>query len=217
MAILSPGPERTADGVTFPVLFVEIKGYSQIASFSSTGPYYGEAVPDLAFVQLKVQDVPALSLVMEPDVIRTGISVATAGFPMGTDPLVVYGTVNQLTPFLRRGIISSVYPFPCPNPHGFTMDIISQGGASGSPVFFPDSPRVLGIVHAGIQERGRNQNTNVTIAIPSLLISQALEACANGAPLDLSGVPTMAELLKESPRSEELRWESFITRKPSAT
>jgi S1-C subfamily serine protease len=213
MAIISPGPETTAGGVAFPVLFAEIKAYSHITSFSSNGPYYGEAIPDLAFVQLKVRDLPALSLVTEPNTIRAGIPVATAGFPMGTDPLVVYGSISQLTPFLRKGIISSVYPYPCPNPHGFTMDIVSQGGASGSPVFCPDSPKVLGIVHAAVQHSG--QPTNVTIALPSLLVSEALEACTNGVPLDLSGVPTMDDLLRESPRTDELRWESFVARKPS--
>jgi len=213
MAIISPGPEPAAGGIAFPVLFAEIKAYSHIERFLSNGPYYGEAMPDLAFVQLKVQDLPSLSLVTEPNTIRAGIPVATAGFPMGTNPLVVYGSINQLTPFLRKGIISSVYPYPCPNPHGFTMDIVSQGGASGSPVFCLDSPRVLGIVHAAVQQNG--QATNVTIAVPSLLISEALEACTNGGPLDLSDVPTMDELLKESPRTDELRWESFVARRPS--
>jgi len=213
MAIISPGAERTAAGVMFPVLFAEIKAFSHIASFSANGPYYGEAVPDLAFVQLKVQNLPALSLVTEPNAIRAGVSVATAGFPMGTDPLVVYGSISQLTPFLRRGIISSVYPYPCPNPHGFTMDIVSQGGSSGSPVFALDSSRVLGIVHAAVHQGG--QATNVTIAVPSLLISEALEVCTNGAALDLSDVPSMDALLKDSPRTEELRWETFVAKKPS--
>src|SRR5258708_5492072 len=106
MAIISPGPEAVLGAVAFPVLFAEIKAYSHIASFSSNGPYYGEAVPDLAFVQLKVRDLPTLSLVTEPNTIRAGIPVATAGFPMGTDPLLVYGSINQLVPFLRKGIIS---------------------------------------------------------------------------------------------------------------
>lgn len=214
IAIISPGPETTEEGIAFPVLFAEVKAYSLISSFSSNGRYYGEAVPDLAFVQLKVRDVPAVSLVTEPNAIRAGVPVATAGFPMGTDPLVVYGSINQLTPFLRQGIISSVYPYPCPNPHGFTTDIVSQGGSSGSPVFRLDSGEVLGMVHAAVQQRG--QATNITIALPSLLISQAFQACTGG-PLDLSDVPTMDDLLKGSPRTDELRWESFVARKPAST
>jgi len=223
MAILTPGGERTGDGVAFPVLFVDIKAYSAISSFTSNAPYYGEALPDIAFVQLKVRDVPALPLVTEPNAIRIGTFVATAGFPLGTDALVAFGAVNQLTPFLRRGIISSVYPFPCPNPHGFTIDIMSQGGASGSPVFLTDSPQVLGMVHAGMHELHSDQatritiaqTTNVTMALPALLISQAFDACTNGRPLDFSDVPTLDTLLKESPRSEELRWESFSARRPN--
>ena len=57
------------------------------------------------------------------------------GFPMGTLPLTVMGKMlNQMTPFLREGIVSSVFPFPTAKPHGFTIDSMQQGGSSGSPI-----------------------------------------------------------------------------------
>jgi transcriptional regulator with XRE-family HTH domain len=211
MAIVWSNIERRNEGHFQPLLFIDVKAYSVIQSFSTVGPYYGETVPDLAFVQLNAKDLPAVTLAAEPNTLRAGMPVATAGFPLGTDPLVGYGHVTQLSPFLRQGIVSSLYPFPCPNPHGFTVDIMTQGGASGSPVFLADSPEVVGIIHAGIP------GTNVTVAIPSLLIRDALNACTNGSSLDLNGVPTLQSLLEVSERSSELRWQSFAAKKPSTS
>jgi len=208
IALVWSEPEAVGEGVALPILMVEIKGYSSITSFRTNGPFYGEDLPDLGFVQLKVRGIPALPLAAEPNTLRQGLEVATAGFPLGTDPLVAYGKVSQLTPLLRRGIVSSVLPFPAPQPHGFTMDIMSQGGASGSPVFLVNTPKVVGIVHAGFD------NTNLTFAIPSALLRDALSACRNGASLDLSDVPTLESLVAQSPRSDELRWDSFMFEKP---
>ncbi len=205
IAIVWTNVQAFEEGHTLPVLLVDVRATSDITSFTSSGPFYGEAVPDIAFVQLKVRDIPALPLSTEPGTIRMGLPVATAGFPLGSDPLVVYGKVTQITPFLRQGIVSSVYPFPCPYPHGFTVDIMSQEGASGSPIFLNDRPTVVGMVHAGFP------GTNVTIAIPSTLLSQALAQCSE--PLDLKGTPTLESLLKQGERSGDLKWESFIFRR----
>jgi len=204
MAILWTPVQFTGEGHVQPTLFVDIKAYSTITSFTAATPFYGERLPDLAFVQLNVRDVPTLELETRDNVLRAGLAVATAGFPLGTDPLVIYGSVTQMTPFLRQGIISSLYPFPCPQPHGFTMDVMSQEGASGSPVFLTDAPKAVGIVHAGIPQ------TNVTIAIPAVLIRDALSACTNGKPLDIDGVPTLEALL-QGEWSRDLRWDSFLT------
>lgn len=204
MAIICANTERVEEGHALPMFFSEIKAYSRISSFKSHGPYYGEDVPDIGFVQLKVRGLLALELADWPYAQRQGTEVATAGFPLGTDLLVPYGKVSQLTPLLRRGIVSSLLPFPCPHPHGFTLDIMSQGGASGSPVFLTDKPTVVGIVHAG------RKDTNLTYAIPSLLIRDALNACTNGAPLDLTDVPTLESLIAKGPRTGELRWDSFV-------
>lgn len=212
VAILWREPEPEGSGLVMPVIFVDIKAYSTITSFSTNGPFYGEELPDIGFVQLKVRDIPALQLATGPDVLRQGLEAATAGFPSGTDPLVCYGKISQLTPMLRRGIVSSLLPFPSPYPHGFTLDVMSQGGSSGSPVFLTDSPTVVGMVHATLAEA-----PNVTLAIPSRLISDALNACTNGQPLDLAGVPTLGSLLKGSPRSADLRWDSFVYPKQAAT
>ena len=185
------------------MFFVNIKGYSIPDSFSFEGDYYGQPTPDLAFLQLNVHDVPALNIATEPNTLRIGMPIATAGFALGTDALVVYKKVNQITPLLRYGIVSSLYPFPCPSPHGFTVDIMSQGGQSGSPIFLTDSPTVVGLLHAGFN------NTNITMALPPLMLSQALSSCLSAANLDLSDVPTFQSLRVTSGSNNEMDWEEF--------
>lgn len=175
------------------LVLVEILRYDILTEFSTDSEYYGEAVPDLAFLQLKVRDVPALTLASEPWTLKIGMSVATAGFPLGSDPLVVYGGANQCTPFLRHGIISSLLPFPCPHPHGFTIDIMSQGGASGSPIFRTDEPTVVGVLHAGFP------GTNITLGVPSVIAAQTLETFFEEVKPDLTNVPTFSEYQLSSP------------------
>ena len=184
-----------------------IRGHWLLESFSPSAPYFGESMPDLGFLHLDVKDVPAVKLATEPNVLEIGRGVATAGFPLGEGPLTVFSKITQLTPMLRHGVISSVFPFPCSHPHGFTIDVMSQPGASGSPIFLAESPTVIGILQAHIVGA-----TNITIALPSKIISEAVEKCfgAEGTEsLDLSGVPTFSELRENVERTPELRYNTF--------
>jgi hypothetical protein len=183
--------------------FVEIKGYSVPETFSFDGDFYGQPMPDLAFLQLNVRDVPALKIETQPSTLRIGLPIATAGFALGTSALIVYQRVNQITPLLRHGIVSSLYPFPCPSPHGFTVDIMTQGGESGSPIFLTNAPMVVGLLHAGFD------NTNITMALPPSMLSQALSACLAAADLDLSSVPTLQSLRKNAEGENKIDWELF--------
>lgn len=186
---------------SFILNFVEIKYLAFIDTFLPPDGYVGMPVPDFAFIQLEVKDVPALSLINAPDSLKMGMPVATAGFPLGEIPLTHYGYVSQLTPFLRRGIVSSVFPGPCPFPHGFTVDIMMQGGGSGSPIFLADSPEVIGILHSGFE------GTNITEALPSSLVAKGLEKCLETIPFDFSGVPTLQELIDRPSIDTKLSWQ----------
>src|SRR5260370_38364128 len=88
---------------------------------------------------------------------------------MGTPALTAPGSVHQLSPFLQRGIISAVLPFPCQAPHSFVINLMRLGGASGSPVFLTDSPRVIGILNAGLLDAaltvGQGQNGPAAIGV----------------------------------------------------
>jgi S1-C subfamily serine protease len=113
--------------------------------------YYGpQNGPDLAFVHVKARGLPTVAL--DARVIEEGAEIATAGFPMGTDALLAPGWIHQVTPTLQRGIISAVLPFPCPTPHAYAVNVMVQGGASGSPVFLSESGEVVGVLYAGLND-----------------------------------------------------------------
>lgn len=190
-ALLSSNIEASEGMHGVRLFFTEIKGYNMLNTFTLEGNYYGQPMPDLAFLQLNVSDVPALSFASEPNTICIGMSIATAGFALGETALTVYQKVNQITPLLRHGVVSSVFPFPCPQPHGFTIDIMTQGGESGSPIFLADSPEVVGLLHAGFD------NMNITYALPSWMLSQALSSSLSSGIMDLSDVPTFQSLVEK--------------------
>jgi S1-C subfamily serine protease len=156
--------------------------------FTAEGVWYGPDKPDIAIVQVMAKAVPALRL-DEGVLIEEGMEVATAGFPMGRDALLDGGQLDQIGPTLQRGIVSAVLPFPSESPHGFTVNVMTQGGASGSPIFLADAGTVVGILHAGLvdynttfrdelsSDNGQKHihsyvvPTNISYGIPTWLLS----------------------------------------------
>lgn len=212
--LLEEQPTGSAIAVVFPrfdethgqaVLFRGVRACSVLHEFSSTGPFYGEQVPDIGFVQIDVQGLDAIEFATEPGTLRIGNSIATAGFGMGTAPIVTFDKVTQLTPLLRHGVISSVYPCPCPLPDGFTIDVMTQGGESGSPVFLPDQPKIVGMVEAGFP------NSNVTICLPGHLLRESVDAALKDA-LDFRNVPCLSELLEQSEKNSKMEWTRLVPR-----
>lgn len=130
------------------------------------GHYYGPERPDLAFVHVKATGLPALRVAESPR-FEPGFQVATAGFTMGTDALRAPGWIHQLTPTLQTGIISAVLPFPCETPHAVMLNIMTQGGASGSPVFSVDEPKVVGVLYAGFIDHHTLPGTAVRYPVPT--------------------------------------------------
>jgi hypothetical protein len=122
---------------------------------------------------------------------------------MGNAALTIYGSINSITPLLRHGIVSSVFPFPCPTPHGFTTDIMTQGGESGSPIFLPDRPVVVGLLHAGFD------NTNVTIALPSLMVAETYRGIRERVEYDFNGVPTLEEHFASAEPTNRPSWNAI--------
>lgn len=158
---------------------LEVLGVFMIQKFEPKGTYYGPKKPDIAFVHVKAKGLPFLEI---DDSFRLceGIEVATAGFPMGSTALTAPGWLHQMTPTLQRGIISAVLPFACGAPHGFAINVMAQGGASGSPVFLPSSGKVLGVLYAGLNDIGETTKkdiyrlpTNISYVVPAHLIAAA--------------------------------------------
>jgi hypothetical protein len=125
---------------------------------------------------------------------------------MGEVPLTMMERLNQMTPFLRRGIVSSVFPFPIAQPHGFTMDIIQQGGSSGSPIFRVDRPEVVGMMSSSLLDNC--ENTNISICVVAGSISHALATFKEKYPPELDGVRPLAEHLATVPMKTSMGWET---------
>ncbi len=202
-------------------VFPEIIGFASIDTFTSSDEWYGPKVPDIGMVQLAVKETPFLRLNTDDFAIEAGMTVSTIGYPLGTLPLTLHEKVSQVSPFIRLGIVSSVYPCPVPNPHGFTIDIIQQGGSSGSPIFGPDNERVVGVMWGGVLEPQLvidapsgyvRMPTNISLAEPAHIIAGAIEAAANYKTVQMPEVPTLQELRDLHPASTSssgLGWEIF--------
>jgi len=218
-----PGDEENS----WQMLVVDVLGWNALAEFTSSDKWYGQTIPDIGFVQMGVCEVPVLTLATEKSYLRIGMEVVTIGYPMGNLPLTALEKLNQVTPFIRRGIVSSIFPFPTALPHGFTMDIMQQGGSSGSPILSTDDGVVVGMMSSGIPEWRVAQseqahlaysvNTNISIAEPAHIIEKALNELRATQPMGVGKPPTLAELQARYPKpdeSTELTWETWIQRRP---
>jgi len=186
---------------------LEILGAAVISEFTPGNIYYGPPSPDVAFVHVKVRELTPIRI-SDLDDISEGAEVATAGFPMGTDALTAPGYLHQITPTLQRGIVSAVLPFASTRPHAFTINVMTQGGASGSPVFDSSSGEVLGVLYAGLNDLGLTeakdlyrQPTNISYVVPSHYVRYLLAKI--GERSDIAS-PRDAQTIEEMIRTKEV-------------
>jgi hypothetical protein len=195
-------PEPRGDKIAARITLVDIRDYAKLSAFESVnGEFYGDEIPDIGFLQLMAKGVPALPMGAEPGVLRVGTSIAFCGYPLGSGglaprPTSDEPTLNQIMPFLRSGIIASVFPFPCPQPSGFTIDAWSQGGASGSPILLAHEPTAIGMLCSKLE------GSNITIALPGHVIKGAIEAALSGNAL---GEPPSQTIDKWRERAKRIR------------
>jgi S1-C subfamily serine protease len=180
-----------------------------------TGIYYGEK-PDVGLVHVRMRGLPSVKIDPKP-LLQEGALVATAGYPMGTDALMAPGYLNQLGPTLQTGVISAVHPFPCELAHGFTINVMTQGGASGSPVFQPEDGSVIGVVYAGLNEKLRDSAgnevvtpTNYTYAVPSLYVALGVEQAKTSSTfVSRDRFPTLADWMRIAQRKNMMTGQLF--------
>lgn len=148
-------------------IYFEVLGVGILREIQVEGHYYGPRRLDLAAVHIKAKGLPKLAVDSEAVPLEEGRLVATAGFPMGTDALVAPGYLHQMTPTLQQGIISAVLPFATPTPHALMINVMTQGGASGSPVFAPDRPAVIGVLYAGLNDVAESPGLPAAYVVPT--------------------------------------------------
>jgi len=160
---------------------LQVIGAAPYGEFVKQPEADGLSRPDVAFVQVKARGLPFVT-VSPDDGLAEGSEMATAGFPMGADALTAPGYVHQVCPTLQSGIISAVLPFACPRPHAFTINVMTQAGASGSPAFDPTTGEVVGVLYAGLGDIGVTKNndiyripTNISYVVPGHYIRRLLD------------------------------------------
>jgi hypothetical protein len=180
------------------------------------GFYYGPEKPDFNIVRVKAKGLPRVELEANTGKLIEGVEVGTIGYPMGTDALTAPGWVHQFGPFLQRGTISAVLPTRCRVPHSFVINLLSLGGASGSPVFLAESGQVIGILNAGLIEARPTFNrvgsqlqvtgfthgvTNFTYVVPAYYIASAMrDILARKEQFQLSpDTPSLEEIIQRTP------------------
>jgi hypothetical protein len=180
--------------------------------------YYGPEKPDFNIVRVKAKGLPKAELDGGIDQLVEGTEVGTIGYPMGTPALKAPGWLHQFGPFLQRGIISAILPTRCKSPHSFVINLMSMGGASGSPVFMASNGHVIGILNAGLtqpvalytrvndslQATGLIQtSTNFTYVVPAYYIASTLKHLKSDERFALPGdTPTLQEIIHRSPACE---------------
>jgi hypothetical protein len=182
------------------------------------GVYYGPERPDFNIVHVRAKELPRVELEANTDRLIEGAEVGTIGYPMGTSALRAPGWLHQFGPFLQRGIISAILPLRCKSPHSFVINLMSMGGASGSPVFLAESGRVIGILNSGLvqpiplytkvenslQATGLvRTSTNFTYVVPGYYIASTLKHLVSDKRFALPpDTPTLQEIIRNSPASE---------------
>jgi S1-C subfamily serine protease len=163
-------------------VFLDVLGIFVPSQFTPGGIYYGpKEGPDLAFVQVKTRGLTPVVLDSSTP-IEEGTEIGTAGFPMGTDMLTAPGWLHQITPTVQNGIIAAVHPFFSSTPHSYSINIMVQGGASGSPVFACDSGKVIGMIANAVYDRlplgekiSYRVPINISYAVPSHYINHFMK------------------------------------------
>jgi S1-C subfamily serine protease len=160
---------------------------------------------DLGLVRVHARNLPALTLAGS-QAIAEGMPVATAGFPSGPGALDAPGALRQRGPTLQRGIVSAILPHPAARPAAFSIQIMAHGGASGSPIFLPDTGAVAGVLYAALVGTGRTSGgdthalpTPISYAVPVRALEKMLDEFERHPEWAASAdAPTFEEYLCES-------------------
>jgi S1-C subfamily serine protease len=140
-------------------------------------------------VLLRIGSAPLPPLELEPgDLVREGQVFAFTGFPIGN--------ILGFHPVTHRGMVASVTPISLPTANArqldekavrslrsgtfpvYQLDATAYPGNSGSPLYDPESGRVVGIVNMvfvkGTRASAINHPSGITFAIPARFLRDLL-------------------------------------------
>ena len=134
---------------------------------------------DLALLEFRGEALPAMQL-GNSDTVREGQEVAFSGFPIGM--------VLGLYPVTHRGIVAAITPMARPVENArtlnavqlkrlrkgrfnaFQLDATAYPGNSGSPVYEPDTGRVVGVINSVVVKESKEsvlqKPSGISYAIP---------------------------------------------------
>lgn len=137
-----------------------------------------DALHDLALLRIEGGPLPALALGSAARM-REGDRVAFTGFPIGAVlglyPATHEGIIASITPVVRTADtsreLSAAQLMRMRNPYNvFQLDAIAYPGNSGSPLYLPDSGKVIGVVNSVFVKESREtileRPSGITYAIP---------------------------------------------------
>jgi len=217
---VKPGDNAAISGESIAEVPLEVFGIFRVEGLipRGKGTYYGPEKPDFNVVCVKAKALPKAELEPNTSCLVEGVEVGTIGYPMGTEALRAPGWFHQFGPFLQRGIVSAILPTRCRSPHSFVINLLSMGGASGSPVFLAENGRVVGILNAGLTEirptfsqvgeqlqmSGFTQGpTNFTYVVPAYYIASTIRQIAEDKRFSLPpDTPSLQEIIQRSPAFE---------------
>lgn len=147
---------------------------------------------DLALLEIEGTPFPAPLKLGDSGTVREGQKVAFTGFPIGA--------VLGLYPVTHRGIVSAITPVAPPagdsrtitavqmrrmrNPYkAFQLDATAYPGNSGSPVYEPDTGRVVGVLNSVFIKESREtileKPSGISYAIPAVHVHALLETAGD--------------------------------------
>ena len=160
--------------------------------------------PDIGFVKIRASRTPSVEIDPDPDLIE-GREVATAGFPLGGHAFRGPKGHIQLSPTLQRGIISAILPYPQKRPEAFSVNIMSHGGASGSPVFSTQTGLVNGMLFSSLHDLQESDGkdrvqvpTTISYAVPGHHLEVALASIRSHPIQDTSGHPPHDRIVRKA-------------------
>lgn len=184
---------------------IEVLNTISIDNFDYKTINYPKGIPDIGFIHVDEIKLQKIDLCKDFLNVLPGMEVITGGFPLGKylllgrreeEGIVADEWINQLSPTFQKGIVSSVFPGVCRNPHGIITNIMSPEGSSGSPLV-NKMGELIGVMDYRIYQNEQIRNnggldisykipTNFSHAVTTFFIQKVIDIIKNNKNFSIS-------------------------------